>query len=159
MALSGQLSENVSVPQVQDDSSRRMRRRDRGRKPPTTEDGVKQLFVGIGFVLVALTIAFRMPGGQFWWFWMLIPAFSIIGNGVSQILRARKLEGAEHQQLPPPTPSPLIPQQDFNSLPARNTGELFPPPPSVTEGTTRHLGVEAPTRHFTAPVDSESPEK
>jgi len=27
---------------------------------------------------------------------------------------------------------------------------LMPPVPSVTEGTTRHLGVEAPTRHFDA---------
>jgi len=30
----------------------------------------------------------------------------------------------------------------------RPTGELRPTPPSVTEGTTRHLGAEAPTRHL-----------
>jgi hypothetical protein len=36
----------------------------------------------------------------------------------------------------------------YSSFPARKTGELVPPPPSVTEGTTRHLGAEAPTRHF-----------
>jgi hypothetical protein len=28
------------------------------------------------------------------------------------------------------------------------TGELMTPVPSVTEGTTQHLGAEAPTRHF-----------
>jgi hypothetical protein len=31
---------------------------------------------------------------------------------------------------------------------ARGTDELKPAMPSVTEGTTRHLGVEAPTRHL-----------
>jgi hypothetical protein len=31
-------------------------------------------------------------------------------------------------------------------LPVPRTGELMTPVPSVTEGTTRHLGVEARTR-------------
>jgi hypothetical protein len=31
---------------------------------------------------------------------------------------------------------------------APRTGELRTPVPSVTEGTTRHLGAEAPTRHL-----------
>jgi hypothetical protein len=35
--------------------------------------------------------------------------------------------------------------------PRRNTSELMPPPPSVTEGTTRHLGSEGPTEHLATP--------
>jgi hypothetical protein len=34
--------------------------------------------------------------------------------------------------------------------PARNHDELRAPVPSVTEGTTRHLGVKSPTRHLDA---------
>jgi hypothetical protein len=42
----------------------------------------------------------------------------------------------------------MMPQRRVDEFPVRNTGELVAPPPSVTEGTTRHLGAEAPTRHF-----------
>jgi hypothetical protein len=33
-------------------------------------------------------------------------------------------------------------------MPAPKTGQLPAPVPSVTEGTTRHLGADAATRHF-----------
>jgi hypothetical protein len=48
------------------------------------------------------------------------------------------------------------PPQSAGELPRRNTAELVMPPPSVTEGTTRHLGAEAPTRHIGRAVENPS---
>ena len=78
-----------------------------------------------------------------WWFWLFIPAFGMLADGVSTGLRLA--DERKQQQLaappfytPPPTAVPHAPR--VNELPPRNTGEMIPPP-SVTEGTTRHLGV------------------
>ena len=40
----------------------------------------------------------------------------------------------------PPGQTAVPPTPRLNELPQRNTGEMIPPP-SVTEATTRHLGV------------------
>ena len=40
---------------------------------------------------------------------------------------------------------------------APRTAELMPPAPSVTEGTTRHLGAEAPTQTFDSLSGEEKP--
>jgi len=102
--------------------------------------------MGIAFLLVSMALAFSRMGTG-WWFWMLIPAFSMMGTGVAQYIRLK-----ETQRKSVPTgnvgqPS-LQPPRQVDAFPTRATGELVPPPPSVTEGTTRHLGAEAPTRHF-----------
>jgi hypothetical protein len=125
------------------DISDRARRR-AGRREPGLDQSMKNLFMGFAFLLVALGLAYSSKG---WWIWMLIPAFSMMGTGVAQCMRFRE---REKQRLgnSPIAASPLRSQTPINSLPARATGELVPPPPSVTEGTTRHLGAEAPTRHF-----------
>jgi hypothetical protein len=49
--------------------------------------------------------------------------------------------------MAPPRIQPLMSRPEPVALP-RRTDELRAPVPSVTEGTTRHLGVEAPTRHL-----------
>lgn len=134
-ALSGQL------PQHTDRNIDRYFDRIR-RRQPTMEHGITRVMTGLGFLAVALCIAAFAPAGRVWWFWMLIPAFSLLGKGISEILRARDNQTLKH--LPPQ----LDASASYDKLPARNTGELRPPVPSVTEGTTRHLGAEAPTRHF-----------
>ena len=140
-ALSGQL------PQAQDDLEvgSRVRRR-HGRRELSLDHAFKNAFMGVAFLLVSMALAFSRMG-RGWWFWMLIPAFSMMGTGVAQYIRIKEREKQALRagsfahpvmQVPPPV----------SSFPVRNTGELVAPPPSVTEGTTRHLGAEAPTRHL-----------
>jgi hypothetical protein len=104
--------------------------------------------MGIGFLVVALAIALfgRDSGGNTWWFWMLIPAFLFLGKGIGEFIQAKQ----QGKSLPSP-PASLIsgaPARNVSALPPRDTAELVRSPPSVTEGTTRHLGAEAPTRYL-----------
>jgi hypothetical protein len=75
---------------------------------------------------------------------MLFPAISGIGRGVGEYIRYQKSQ----QELPNRTaPQPMFaPAPPINILPQRNTGELNPQPLSVTEGTTKLLNDEMPTR-------------
>lgn len=142
-ALSGQLPQARQDEEF--DDSRRSRRR-RGRREPSLESALKNVFMGIAFMLVSVALAFSRMGYG-WWFWMLIPAFSMLGTGISQYVRLR--ERQKQAFLPGNIGQPAMqPPRRVDTFPARETGELIPPPPSVTEGTTRHLGAEAPTRHF-----------
>jgi hypothetical protein len=136
-ALNGQL------PTVQEDDGRLSRRRRRRGGTPSLDEGIRNLIMGIGFVAVAIALAFfgRPIGANVWWFWMLIPAFGMMGKGVSDIVRARQLKAeSERPALPYMTPPERLPESRPN--------ELRPPVASVTEGTTRHLGTEAPTKSF-----------
>ena len=142
-ALSGQL------PQVREDdavaSGRRSRRR-HGKGEPSIDQVVKNVFMGIAFLLVSVALAFSRLGAS-WWFWMLIPAFSMMGTGVAQYLRLKEQE--KRSFLPRNVGQPsLEPPRMEEMFPTRSTEDLKAPPPSVTEGTTRHLGAEAATRHF-----------
>lgn len=136
-ALTGQLP----VPAA-DDSTRRGRRKHRHHEP-SLDEGIRNLMMGLGFVAVALALGFfGRLGAQFWWFWLLLPAFAMLGRGISEIVRARQLKTSTSTTQPRLTY--VAPPE---SLPASKTAELRPPVASVTEGTTRHLGAEAPTRH------------
>lgn len=142
-ALSGQL------PQARDEEDlevgRRALRKIR-RREPNLESAYKNVFMGIAFVFISIALAFSRMGYG-WWFWMLIPGFSMIGTGVAHYVRLREYK---KQTLPSGTmdqPSLQSPRR-VDSFPVASTGELVAPPASVTEGTTRHLGAEAPTRHF-----------
>jgi zinc-ribbon domain len=136
-ALAGEL------PAAVEEDRGRSRRRRRGKpSQPSVEEGIRSLMTGGGFLAVAIALAIfgRPIGAQVWWFWMLLPAFGLMGRGLAEIIRARQINPpAGTQQLPYVTPP--------ESLPASKTSELKPPVPSVTEGTTRHLGAEAPTRN------------
>lgn len=132
-ALSGQLSD--------DRVTRRVRRRRREEEPANLAHGINKTVTGLGFLVVAFCALLFSPAGRLWWFWLLIPAFAMLGKGISEIAFAR---GALRQQiqgeLPPTTNMPT-------DMPTKRvTGELPPeppgytvPPPSVTELTTRHL--------------------
>lgn len=141
-ALSGQLPQ--AAPHDLEDYGRDRKRH--GRRELSLDHAFKNAFMGIAFLLVAIALAFSRMGGG-WWFWMLIPAFSMMGTGVAQYIR---LKEREKRAFPTGNFSqPSLPTSArVDAFPARNTGELVAPPPSVTEGTTRHLGAEAPTRHF-----------
>jgi hypothetical protein len=107
--------------------------------------------MGVAFLLVAAALAFSRMGGG-WWFWMLIPAFAMMGTGVAQYLRIKERDKRAFQ--PVRVNQTVLDQPRQSSLPSRQTGELLSPPASVTEGTTRHLGAEAPTKHFGASSES-----
>jgi len=119
--------------------SRRRRQRE-----PNLDDGVRHLLMGVAFVIISLLISRYSPGGWTWWYWMLIPAAMFLARGVSEIIRTRQVKPADPGAgQPQMTPGPRA-----ESLPAHQTNELMSPVPSVTEGTTRHLGAEAPAKHF-----------
>jgi hypothetical protein len=109
--------------------------------------------MGIAFLLVSAALAFSRIG-RGWWFWMLIPAFSMMATGLAQYIRVKERDKRAFQPggFGQPTMQPPPPVSTF---PVRNTGELVAPPPSVTEGTTRHLGAETPTRHFDSSSESQ----
>lgn len=154
-ALTGSLPASAPAETDDDDDDGRWRRR-KGRKgPPSIERGIKNIFSGLAFLFVALSIRYFMPGGFAWWFWMLIPAFSMLGGGVAEIVRLKVEKPAALPAAPPSGVRPLMSAAErARSLPQRNTAELIPQPPSITEGTTRHLGAEMPTRHLETPVES-----
>jgi hypothetical protein len=116
-------------------------------KPVTLETSFKHMFMGVAFLIISIALSRSI--GAVWWFWMLIPAFSLMGKGVAEYIRVREQE-KRMAMMPPRMPAIQSPQTGPVALP-RRTDELRPAVPSVTEGTTRHLGVEAPTRHFETP--------
>jgi hypothetical protein len=120
------------------------RRRERKRsKPPSVEGAVVPFFGGIGFILVAFAIMFFMPGGAEWGFWMFIPAFFMIGSGVSEYMRWKQSEKSP-SQFPAYTPPAAVPPARARATeiqPPRPTSEIYAPG-SVTEGTTKLLDRE-----------------
>jgi hypothetical protein len=148
-ALTGQLSP-IDVEGLSCSDKRALKRRD---KEASLSNAFRNAFMGIAFLLVSMALAFSAMG-RGWWFWMLIPAFSLMGTGVAQYIRVREEEKrAMIGRVPAQNFQPAMEPPRANSLPRRSTGELVSPPPSVTEGTTRHLGAEAPTRHLDASTE------
>jgi hypothetical protein len=170
------------------------------------EGAFGKLFMGIAFLVVSVVLAFSGKG-EGWWFWMLIPAFSMLGAGIAQIIQLRKNEKRMVSVTPPETQFYSDIDQKLNLPPSQtdyirieelinsgknieaikvyretfgvglkeakeavdkiaagktpgsyqtgfqepyvkpqnsiyDTGDLKPPP-SVTEGTTRHLEINS----------------
>lgn len=148
-ALSGELTQ----PDETELSLCGKRRAKRAGKEGGLDGAFRSAFMGFGFLFVAIALSFSI--GRGWWFWMLIPAFSMMGTGVAQYIRYKEQERKAALQ-PQPLQGAFQPPAAAGSFQPRvtaftqrrNTGELVAPPPSVTEGTTRHLGAEAPTQHL-----------
>jgi hypothetical protein len=107
-------------------------------KAPDYEKGFKKLFMGLAFLTIAIFPIFT--SGKFWW-WMLFPAVPLLAAGIGEFMRARHAT-----QLPPARVASLTAVHGQTGPPLRNelprvrdTAELLPQPPSVTEGTTRIL--------------------
>ena len=138
-ALSGSLAERLAA--AEDDTRHGRRRRHRGERPPTIERAFRGIFMGLAFIFIAFAVRTWAPAGNIWWFWMFIPAALNLADGVSTYLRLAS-EGKGRDSLPyAPQQTAVPPPRYVSALPPRDTGEIVPPPPSVTEGTTRHLGV------------------
>ncbi len=140
-ALTGQLPQSTPSEIAPEGSGRKHG------KEVTLDHSFKNIFMGIAFLLVAIALSRSI--GRGWWFWMLLPAFSMMGTGIAQYIRLREKEKQSSLSAPPAArafPDPT--NVSRGGLSPRRTDEVMPPVPSVTEGTTRHLGVEAPTRHL-----------
>jgi hypothetical protein len=139
-ALSGSLAERLAA--AEDDTRHGRRRRHRGERVPTIEGALRSIFMGIAFVLISFAVVTQMPRGFTWGFWLLLPAAAMLSKGVGAYMRVQE----EKKRLAPPAHNPTYaavpPPRPASALPPPNTGEMIPPP-SVTEGTTRHLGVPA----------------
>ncbi len=147
-ALTGQ------VPQTTTDKISEGRRRNRRHSREATLDhSIKNIFMGVAFLIIAVAISRSIGYG--WWYWMLIPAFSLMGKGVAEFIRLKESAKPDSIGAGPVTRTfqERATAAPVGGLSAPNTGELLPTPPSVTEGTTRHLGAEAPTRHLDAAGD------
>jgi hypothetical protein len=142
-ALTGNLPGNQNIATALE------RHRGRRRRGPSIDKAIRTIFSGLGFLFVAIALGF-VPMGRAWWFWMLIPAFSMLGGGVAEYMRFKQSQ--QGTTLPPASAQPGMfappPPQRAGELPARNTAEMYMQPTSVTEGTTRLLEDEAPTRHI-----------
>src|SRR5678815_3074709 len=116
-ALSGQLVQPQPPMTEVEGACRTMRGRELTLKQP-----FKNFFLGIAFIIISIVLSRTI--GQAWWFWMLIPAFSLMATGLAQFIRLQ--EHAKRTSLAQP---PV----------GRSFVETPRPVASVTEGTTRHL--------------------
>jgi len=129
-------------------------------KSVSLENAFGKLFTGIAFLIVSIVLAFSKVG-QHWWFWMLIPAFSMLGAGIAQLIQLQKNEKNKISGLPTESRNVLreqssaelpLPQQTEYIKPKMSmydTGELIPP--SVIENTTRHLEMNHEGKTMTLP--------
>jgi hypothetical protein len=137
-ALTGQLPV-ADEPQWAGRYSRHKRRR----REPSIEEAIRSIMMGIAFLVISILVGKYSPGGWTWWYWLLIPSATLFGKGFSELARLR-IARSQNPTSSGPQLNAVRPQE----LPVARTGELMTPVPSVTEGTTRHLGVEATTRNF-----------
>ena len=128
-ALTGQLTK------AEEGGEGAPRGRKRNRGDATLEHAFKNIFSGLAFLIISIVLS-RTGIGHTWWFWLLIPAFVMVGTGLAQFIRIQEKEKQPQMKAPPVATA--FPEPAYRS----------DVPPSVTEGTTRHLGVEAPTRHL-----------
>lgn len=109
--------------------------------------GMSRAFMGLAFLVVSIILSMT-PMGWSWWYWMLIPAFAMLGRGIGEIWQAKSEEKKALTQPKTSEQRSFQPTQKVNSLPRLNTTEFMDAPPSITENTTKHLGAEMPTKVF-----------
>lgn len=135
-ALTGQLPQ-ANPPE---DDYYRLGRRRRG---TSSDYAIRSVMTGAMFAVMAVMTSRFAPGGSRWWFWLLVPAFMMFARGFSAFAR----NGRQKKETVKP-PQPMVNAVRTPELQVPRTGELMTPVPSVTEGTTRHLGANAETRPF-----------
>jgi len=127
---------------------------------PSWESAISTLSMGVAFLTVSCILGVSNMG-RGWWFWMLIPAFAMVGAGISKIIAIKQ---AEKEKIPLDLPdySNQISSNEKEALPPKQTeyvsnipdgkyetGELVPP--SVVENTTRHLEMDKEGETMTLP--------
>ena len=124
--------------------------------------GLRNTIMGVGFLIVSIVLLLtNVAGGRAWWWAMLFPAFSLLASGIGNLSKAKRLEKKNSQNefqtespalFAQPPLNPILPpsQTDYIAPDSRyKTGELVPP--SVIEGTTRHLEINSEGDTMTLP--------
>lgn len=154
-ALSGAIPEQKATFHV--DRKGRVRSND----PDEIYSGaVKSIIGGVGFLIVSIALfTTGVANGHSWWWAMLFPAFSMLGHGISQMAKVKRMEKRSGSVGKPIEPA-QISQPYKQSLPAPQTEWVAPEsryktgdlvPPSVTDGTTRHLEMDSEGKTMTLP--------
>ena len=129
------------------------------------ESAMSKLFMGFAFLAVSIVLGVsNAAAGRNWWFWLLIPAFAMMGSGVAHIIRLRTDTGEgvaistsdsqDEKTLSEKEPEALPASKTEYVSPettSYNTGDLVPP--SVVEETTRHLKADPEGETMTLPKD------
>ena len=140
----------------------------KGRKRSNNPDdiwsqAIRNLIMGVGFLIVSMALLFTgVAGGHAWWWTMLFPAFGSLASGVSQFAKVRRMEKSRNanpltqNQFSPGEPNQMLPPTQNNYIQPQSgsiydTGEFDLRPPSVTEGTTRHLEINKEGETMTLP--------
>jgi hypothetical protein len=112
-------------------------------EPPNLTYAIVKTFVGIAFVLVALSVKnVHQIAGHIWWFWMLLPAAGSLGSGIAEFARLYQCQQKQTGRLPPVNAyvPPVISQTPRAAeLPPQRAGADIYRPSSVTEHTTKLL--------------------
>lgn len=126
----------------------------------TWESTIRTSFTGLAFLIISIILGVTgMANASLWWFWLLIPAFTMLGRGLAQYIQLKKIEQKTVRQTEPETVKNI--SQTLNqSLPPIQTEYIAPDsryqtgdlvPPSVAEGTTRHLEINSEGETMTLP--------
>ncbi len=133
----------------------------------TWESAMGSLFMGVAFLTISIILGVtNAANGQRWWYWMLIPAFAMIGAGVAKVIQlkqdtqkdisidltddTKQINSQQQEALPPSQTEYVSPMGDSEY----QTGDLVPP--SVVENTTRHLEMDSEGQTMTLPEDKVS---
>lgn len=118
----------------------------------TWETALTLIFVSVAFFGISIFLAFQ-PMAAFWWFWLLVPAFGALAQGIGQVIGLRKdreiefeIRAKEEEALPDPKAKNALPPQQTEfvvNMPEskHKTKDLVPP--SVVEETTRKLEINS----------------
>lgn len=118
--------------------------------PGLYSSGVRNVILAMGFVVGSIFIK-SMPGDTYLWLLFLIPGICLLASGVSRILKFEELEKLRKEKVanarlfPQSQPMQLLPTSQSEYIKPRSkykTEELIERPPSVIEGTTRHLELK-----------------
>ena len=123
------------------------------------EGAITKMFMGLAFLVVSIILGFTGKASG-WWFWLLIPAFGMLGTGLAHFVQLKKLEQRQGLAADPLPTQNTISAAQTTALPPQQT-EYFAPesryktgdlvPPSVTDTTTRHLEVNKEGETMTLP--------
>jgi hypothetical protein len=141
-ALTGKLPEPVR----DEDEIRGHHYHRRTKKTLSIESITSTFFTGLAFLFVSFAVRTYAPAGRLWWFWLLIPAFAMMGEAIGKYLKLREQQRQSSAPYHPPAAPPYQP-----AMPTARPAELDAPttsglaaPSSITEHTTRQLDPARP---------------
>ena len=146
---------------VGDAGTSRMSRRAKRRQDPgeVQSDALKNIITGIGFLIIGFALLISGIGHSWWWS-MIFPSVYYLAKGIPDYIRYERML-ADRSSSNAAAPQPLTgqPQENY-ALPPNQTGYVSPQspyktedlvPPSVTDGTTRHLEINSEGETMTLP--------